>query len=304
LVNGLAARKNKSRGGDRRPEDQANKDRHQASKSENDRHRDDGVNRETNATADHSGNGRHGHRAHRQEQQVDDASNDSSAVSKNQKSDQSSDSTSSKDTTSGGTDTTTGNSDTTTGDGDTTTSNSDTATSNSETTTGGGGVHGGRGNGGGHDTGNAGSGFFDSPLATKAHRRADDFNHADPDDDGTFADVHADGDSVYETDSVSLTTGPDGLEIVTRNITYFADPTPEPEPLLRLELPDHEPGFPFGEDFPFGNATVAIAPAARGPSGASDTGAATGSRAEPIPTNDQSELISSDGGDYTTDFLS
>ncbi len=55
---------------------------------------------------------------------------------------------------------------------------------------------------------------------------------------GTFVDVDPDGESVYETDSVSFTTGPDGLEIVTDNITYFAEPTPTPEPLPGLELPD------------------------------------------------------------------
>ncbi len=123
-----------------------------------------------------------------------------------------------------------------------------------------GGGGGGRGDGGGNDAGNAGSGLFDSPLATKARRRANDFDNADreDDDDRIFVDVDPDGESVYGTDSVSFTTGPDGLEIQTDNISYSAQPTPTPEPLPRLELPTREPGFPFGEDFPFGNTTVTI----------------------------------------------
>ena len=52
------------------------------------------------------------------------------------------------------------------------------------------------------------------------------------------------------------------LEIQTGNISYTALPTPTPEPLPRLELPTREPGFPFGEDFPFGNTTVTVGPTA------------------------------------------
>ena len=54
------------------------------------------------------------------------------------------------------------------------------------------------GDGGGNDAGNAGSGFFDSPLATKARRRANDFDNAggEDEDDGTFADVDPDGESL------------------------------------------------------------------------------------------------------------
>ena len=154
-----------------------------------------------------------------------------------------------------------------------------------------------------NDAGNAGSGLFDNPLATKARRRANDFDNADSDqdDDGTFVDVRTDDDSVYETDSVSLVTGPDGLEIVTGNITYVAEPTPTPEPLPGLELPDREPGFPFGEDFPFGNATVVIAPTSAEPSDPGDTGTDTVSRAKFIPTQPEP---SSDGGDNTMDFTS
>ena len=42
---------------------------------------------------------------------------------------------------------------------------------------------GGGGDGGGNDAGNAGSGFFDRPLATKARRRSNDFDNADRDED-------------------------------------------------------------------------------------------------------------------------
>jgi hypothetical protein len=166
---------------------------------------------------------------------------------------------------------------------------------------GGGGGGGGRGHGGGT---NAGSGVFDNPLATKAHRRAKDFDHTNQDQahDGTVVDVHPDGDSVYQTHSVSLTTGPDGLEIVTNNITYTAEATPTPEPLPGLELPAHDPGFPFGNDFPFGNATVAIGPAAPETSDPGDTGMATDSRAKPISS--LPDLGNSDGGDNSMDFTS
>ena len=63
---------------------------------------------------------------------------------------------------------------------------------------------GGRGDGGGNDAGNAGSGFFDSPLATKARRRAKDFENRDRDDDEgrIIVDVDPEGESVYETDSI------------------------------------------------------------------------------------------------------
>jgi hypothetical protein len=164
---------------------------------------------------------------------------------------------------------------------------------------GGGGGGGGNHGGGGNDAGNAGSGLFDSPLATKARRRAHHFDNAgqDQDQDGTFVDVHPDGESVYQTDSVSLITGPDGLEIHTDNISYFAEPTPTPEPLPRLELPVHEPGFPFGEDFPFGNGTTGNAPA-REPSDPGDSGTAATTR------SGSSDVPSSDGGDNSMDFSS
>jgi hypothetical protein len=171
---------------------------------------------------------------------------------------------------------------------------------------GGGGGAGGSGGGGGKGHGggtNAGSGVFDNPLATKAHRRAKDFDNSNHDQahDGTVVDVHPDGDSVYQTHSVSLTTGPDGLEIVTNNITYSAEATPTPQPLPGLELPTHDPGFPFGNDFPFGNAAVAISPAAPETSEPGDTGTATVSRAKPISSLPD---LSSDGGDNSMDFSS
>jgi hypothetical protein len=150
---------------------------------------------------------------------------------------------------------------------------------------------GGGGDGGGNEAGNAGSGFFDRPLATKARRRSNDFDNADRDkDDGrVFVDVDPEGESVYETDSVALITGPDGIEIQTDNISYFAEPTPTPEPLPRLELLEREPGFPFGEDFPFGIESATVRPSAREPADPGDSG---------------SETANSDGGDNTMDFAS
>jgi hypothetical protein len=171
------------------------------------------------------------------------------------------------------------------------------------TSPGDGGDGGGGGGDGGNRAGNAGSGLFDNPLATKARRRANDFDNADHDrdEDGTFGDVDPDGESVYETDSVSLITGPDGLEIHTGNITYFAEPTPTPEPLPRLELPEREPGFPFGEDFPFGDAAISVGPRAAEPSDPGDTATTTDTRAKFFPTQPEP---SSDGGDNTMDFTS
>jgi hypothetical protein len=166
---------------------------------------------------------------------------------------------------------------------------------------GGGGGGGGGSNGGGT---NAGSGVFDNPLATKARRRANDFDNAnrDDDDDRTVVDVHPDGESVYQTHSISLTTSPDGLEIVTNNITFSAEATPTPEPLPVLELPDRDPGFPFGEDFPFGKSTVAVAPTATEPPDPGDTGTTTDTRAKPIASQPDPGI--SDGGDYSMDFVS
>ncbi|MCC2629685.1 MAG: hypothetical protein K0S14_3335, partial [Thermomicrobiales bacterium] len=134
-------------------------------------------------------------------------------------------------------------------------------------------------------------GVFDRPLATKARRRSNDFDNADRDkDDGrVFVDVDPEGESVYETDSVALITGPDGIEIQTDNISYFAEPTPTPEPLPRLELLEREPGFPFGEDFPFGIESATVRPSAREPADPGDSG---------------SETANSDGGDNTMDFAS
>ena len=165
---------------------------------------------------------------------------------------------------------------------------------------------GGNGEGGGNDAGNAGSGLFDSPLATKARRRANDFDNADREDDDhrIIVDADPDGESVYGTDSISFTTGPDGLEIQTGNISYTAQPTPTPEPLPRLELPTREPGFPFGEDFPFGNTTVAVGPTSPEPSDSGDTGTAPAPRAEPIPASNEPVPVNSDGGDNTMDFSS
>ena len=171
---------------------------------------------------------------------------------------------------------------------------------------------GGRGDGGGNDAGNAGSGLFDSPLATKARRRANDFDNADRDEDEgrIVVDVDPEGESIYETDSILFATGPDGLEIETGNITYFAEPTPTPEPLPGLEMPEREPGYPFGEDFPFGDfpfgdATVTTGPTAPPePTDPGDTAPAPVRRADPVPAADEPVPASTDGGDNTMDFTS
>jgi hypothetical protein len=308
--NSLAARKNKGRGDNRRHEDQDEKDRdrdgdrNRTERSDNDRHRDHNHNRDNDASSEHAGRGRHNQHARQQERQDSDVSAESSAVAKKQESqDDSGNTDGGKDTKDSGDKTSNGD-DTDTGSGDEDDTGGGDGDGNADKGDDGKGDD-GKGDGGGNDAGNAGSGFFDSPLATKARRRAEEFDNADhdPNDDGTFVDVHPDGESVYETHSVSLTTGPDGLEILTRNIDYFAEPAPEPEPLPRLELPVHEPGFAFGEDFPFGNATAVVAPTAAEPSDPGDTGTATVTRAKPISSPNQPEP-SSDGGDYTTDFLS
>jgi hypothetical protein len=272
VANGLAARKHKSRNDHHGRRDQANTDedrgneRNRGDKSGNDSKEDRQLQQEQKLSSDGDGDGgKHNHGV-KQERRVDE-SNDVHSAAK------------------------------------------ETPTPTPTPDTGGGGGGGGDGGGGGgggegaNRAGNAGSGFFDNPLATKARRRANDFDNAgnDQDDDGTFVDVHPDGESVYATDSVSLTTGPDGLEIVTDNITYVAEPTPTPEPLLGLELPEREPGFPFGEDFPFGNATVVIAPTSAEPSDPGDTGTDTVSRAKFVPSQPEP---SSDGGDNTMDFTS
>ena len=286
----LAARKNKGRD-DRDGTDQPSKDRDQSgdrnhdSKSENGRNEERKLERENNDKAGRDGDGRNSDRERRQERRDDDSSDDSPAVNKKQQSNQNNQDSNNSD-----------------GDEDTAGGNDDTTTGGNEDTTDGGG----RGDGGGNDAGNAGSGFFDSPLATKARRRANDFDNAggEDEDDGTFADVDPDGESLFETESVSFTTGPEGLEIVTNNITYFAEPPPPPEPLPRLELPIREPGFPFGEDFPFGDMAVTTSPTEPEPSDPGDTGTAPPRRAEPIPAADEPEPSSSDGGDNTMDFSS
>ena len=165
------------------------------------------------------------------------------------------------------------------------------ATETPEATNTGGGI--------GDNFGNAGSGLFDSPLATKTRRRANDFENRDPDaeDEEIVVEVNPDGESVYETDSVFFATGPEGLEIQTKNITYFAEPTPTPTPLPVLELPAREPGFPFGEDFPFGNEAGDVTPRATEPSDPGDTGNARGRAGDRAPAD-------SDGGDNSMDFTS
>jgi hypothetical protein len=285
MASSLAARKHKSRQDDGGGRDQANRDR----SGGNDRNREDNhgndlkqdrpPHRDNTARSDGDGHGGHGHQGGKQELQVDDSSDIHSAAQK---------------------------------------SATATPTPTPTPTSGGGGGKGnggaggngdsggGNADGGGNNAGNAGSGLFDSPLATKARRRANDFDNADNNDDQhhTVVDANPDGKSVHGTSSVSLTTGPDGLEIQTHNISYTIPPTPTPEPLPRLELPTHEPGFPFGEDFPFGNTTVAVGPTSPEPSDSGDTGNAPAPRAEPIPASNEPAPINTDGGDNTMDFSS
>jgi len=282
MASSLAARKHKSRQDDGGGRDQANRDR----SSGNDRNREDNhgndpkqdrqLHRDNTNRSDEAGHGGHGHHGGKQELQVDDSSDVHSAA---QKSATATPTPTPTPTSGGGGGGGKGN---------------------------GGGGGGGNGEGGGNDAGNAGSGLFDSPLATKARRRANDFDNADREDDDhrIIVDADPDGESVYGTNSVSFTTGPDGLEIQTGNISYTAQPTPTPEPLPRLELPTREPGFPFGEDFPFGNTTVAVGPTSPEPSDSGDTGTAPAPRAEPIPASDEPVPVNSDGGDNTMDFSS
>jgi hypothetical protein len=285
MASSLAARKHKSRQDDGGGRDQS--DSHRDSGGNNrdreDRHQNDPKedrppHRDNTDRSDEAGHGGHGHHGGKQELQVDDSSDVHSAAQKSATATP----TPTPTPTSGG--------------------------GGGKGNGGGGGGDGGGGNGdgGGNNAGNAGSGLFDSPLATKARRRANDFDNADRegDDRRIIVDADPDGESVYGTDSISFTTGPDGLEIQTSNISYTAQPTPTPEPLPRLELPTREPGFPFGEDFPFGNTTVAVGPTSPEPSDSSDTGTAPAPRAEPIPASDEPVPVNSDGGDNTMDFSS
>ena len=88
----------------------------------------------------------------------------------------------------------------------------------------GGGGHGGGGGGSGHGHGNAGSAFFNRPLATKTRRRAHGFAHH-----------HANAGS--QPNGISVSTGPDGATIQTHIISYHAAPTPLPTPFPALTLP-------------------------------------------------------------------
>jgi hypothetical protein len=285
MASSLAARKHKSRNDDRGGKDDVDRDRGggngrtREGKQENEPKDDRNRHRDNLDKSDGDGHGGDRHRNGKQESQADDSSDVDSAAKKS--------------ATATPTPTPTG------GDG-----------GKGDGGGGGGGGKGdgggGRGDGGGNDAGNAGSGFFDSPLATKARRRANDFDNADrdPDEGRIVVDVNPEGESVYETDSISFATGPDGIEIETGNITYFAEPTPTPTPMPGLDLPVREPGFPFGEDFPFGDTTVVVAPPAPEPSDPGDTGTAPAPRAEPVPAADEPEPASSDGGDNTMDFSS
>ena len=152
--------------------------------------------------------------------------------------------------------------------------------------------------------GNAGSGFFDQPLATKARRRSNDFEgEGEEEDDGTVIDVDSEGESTFETGSIFFSTGPEGLEVVTRNITYTAAPTPTPTPFPRLELPERERLDVFGDRTLATSTPVPSAPSAPTspppppvrdvPADSGDTPPVT-----PSPSTDTS------GGDTSGGFLS
>jgi hypothetical protein len=281
MASSLAARNHKSRDGHRGGRDQPHRDRDGGNDQKrednqaNDHKEDRRLQQENRDSSHGGGDGRHGPHNGKQEPQGDESSGVHSAASKQ----------------------------------------AATATPTPTPTPsgggGGGGGGGGKGDGGGGggggiDTGNAGSGFFDSPLATKARRRANDFDNADRDEDDhrIIVDVDPEGESVYETESVAFITGPDGLEIQTDNISYFAEATPTPEPLPRLELPVRDPGFPFGENFPFGDETATDRPAASEPSDPGDTGTALAPRTNPIPDSGSSDVGNSDGGNNAMDFVS
>jgi len=162
---------------------------------------------------------------------------------------------------------------------------------------------------GGNGRGNAGSGFFDSPLARKTQRRAKDFDNNrdrddEPRDDNTIGEVDDNGQQHYETNAISFTNGPDGLEVITGNIEYSAPPTPTPTPFPTLTLPERDRLDVFGDRV---IAAPTPAPSDGGtsngsappPSTDSGTSGSTGSRPSPTPSTGDTS-----GGDNTSDFLS
>ena len=162
--------------------------------------------------------------------------------------------------------------------------------------------------GGGNGSGNAGSGFFDSPLASKARRRAKDFDNGRNQDDNPKDDhltAHTDDDGHhFETNSISFTNGPDGLEVITRNIDYSAPPTPTPTPFPTLTLPERDRLDVFGDRVIAAPTAVpsdngASNGAAPPPSGDTGSNVSTGSRPTPTPPAGDTS-----GGDNTSDFLS
>jgi hypothetical protein len=287
MANSLAARKPKNRHDDRGARDQADRDRdgrgndgNRKDRHENDPKEDRGSQQENRHRSDGDGDGSNSRQGRKQEHQDDESRDVHSAASQKA--------------------------------ADTPTPTPTSTSTDRDGGGGGGGGGGGKNDGGGgrgeggNEAGNAGSGFFDSPLATKARRRSNDFDNADRDEDDRriIVDVDPEGESVYETDSVTFITGPDGLEIQTDNIGYFAAATPTPEPLPRLELTLREPGFPFGEDFPFGDGSGTARPAAREPSDPGDTATTAAPRAKLITDPGSSDTANSDGGDNTMDFAS
>lgn len=165
MASSLAARKRTNRhdeGGGRDKADRdrdGGNDRNREDKHTNDLKEDRRLERENRERAHGDGDADQGHRSGRNDRQVD-ASSDSQTAARRQDA---------------------------------------TATPTPEPTSPGDGGDGGGGGGdGGNRAGNAGSGLFDNPLATKARRRANDFENADPDrdEDATFVDVDPNGESV------------------------------------------------------------------------------------------------------------
>lgn len=160
--------------------------------------------------------------------------------------------------------------------------------------------------GGDNGRGNAGSGFFDSPLARKTQRRAKDFDNnrgRDDKDDHLTANTDDDGHH-FETNSISFTNGPDGLEVITRNIEYSAPPTPTPTPFPTLTLPERDRLDVFGDRViaaPTAVPTDDGASSGSAPPPSTNTGnnVSTGSRPTQTPPSGDTS-----GGDNTSDFLS
>lgn len=266
-VNGIAARRHEKHGdpqaADKGGDGGGPRDRAERHKHENDRadNRDRNRDRDDNQDADTSGSGR------RKTNDSTNAENSSDSVRKEQS-----------------------NGNNNNSNNNTTDTNTNNDASNDDT--------------GGNESGNAGSGLFESSLATKAKRRAKDFegNSAKDDEEDRLAvDVDSEGESSFQTGSIFFASGPDGLEVETRNISFTAAPTPTPTPFPRLELPERDRLDVFGDRViaaptptPTGSAPAPSDPA---PSDPGDDRPAD----VPAPTMVPSDTT---GGDNSGDFLS